>query len=71
MKSLNISTKEAEKVTHDINSIWHTKYEGRLNCVIITHSHKKDSPSYEYHFINNGFNNYIFVGKFPTKDRRK
>ena len=26
--------------------------------------------SYEYIFINHGFNQYTFVGKYPTIDRR-
>ena len=71
MKSLPISFKEAEKVTHDINNIWHACYEGQRNCVIYTHSYQKNSPSYEYHFINYGFDQYAFVAKYPTEDRRK
>ena len=67
---MKMSRKEVEKVSHDINNIWHTKFQNEKRCVIYTHSHKSDSPSYEYHFLNYGFNNYEFVGKFPTKDRR-
>ena len=70
MKSLKISRKEAEKVTHDINNVWHSKYQGKRVCVIETHSNRIDSPSYEYIFINNGFDNYQFIGKNHTKDRR-
>ncbi len=70
-KSLNITKKEAAKVTHDINNEWHILYQNKRYCQIETHSHLPDSPSYVYHFINEGFNNYIFVGKFPTIDRRE
>ena len=70
MKSLKISRKEAAKVTHDINNVWHIKYKGKRIGVIETHSNRPDSPSYEYFFINYGFDNYQFIGKYPTKDRR-
>ena len=70
MRSLNITKKEAYKVSHDINNVWHERFQGKLYCRIETHSHRKDSPSYVYHFINHGFDNYEFVGKFPTIDRR-
>ena len=69
MKSLRISRKEAEKVTHDINNVWHVKYQGKRIGVIETHSNKIDSPSYEYIFVNHSFDNYEFIGKNPTKDR--
>lgn len=70
MKSLRITKKEAEKVTHDINNVWHAKFQGKKYCRIYSHSYQADSPSYVYHFINNGFNNYEFVAKYPTPDRR-
>ena len=70
MRTLKISKKEAVKVTHDINSVWHTKYKSVKYCRIETHSNRPDSPSYVYHFINHGFNEYEFTGKYSTKDRR-
>lgn len=70
MKNYKMTLKEVVKVTHDINNVWHFKYQGKEKCVIETHSNEQDSPSYEYHFINYGFDNYKFVGKFPTSDRR-
>ena len=70
MKSLSISRKEAEKVTHDINNVWHKKFQGEEVCMIETHSHKPDSPSYCYYFINHGFDDYEFFAKLPTIDRR-
>ena len=66
MKSLSITKKESAKITHDINSVWHTRYKDKKYCQIETHSNNSDSPCYVYHFINNGFNQYMFVGKYPT-----
>ena len=70
MKKMSMTKREVAKVTHDINNVWHYKFQGKERCVIETHSNKSDSPSYEYHFLNYGFNDYMFVGKFPTIDRR-
>ena len=70
IKTLRITKTEAAKVSHDINSVWHTRYYGKRYCRIETHSHRRDSPSYVYHFINHGFDQYEFVGKYPTQDRR-
>ena len=66
MGSLSISRKEAEKVTHDINNVWHERFQNIAIGVIYTHSHKKNSPSYAYVFKNHGFNEYEFIGKFPN-----
>ncbi len=65
-----MTKKELVKVTHDINNVWHARYEGLRVCVIETHTNKKNSPSYEYVFINHGFDNYEFIDKQPTSDRR-
>ena len=46
------------------------RFQGEEFCVIYTHSYDIDSPSYDYFFINHGFNDYEFLGKRPTKDRR-
>ena len=70
MKSLKITRKEAAKVTHDINNVWHSKYKDVKIGFIYTHSNRPDSPSYVYTFINHGFDNYEFIGKYPTADRR-
>lgn len=70
MRYLPVSRKEADKVTHDINNVWHKRFQGVEFCVIYTHSYDIDSPSYDYFFINHGFNDYEFLGKRPTKDRR-
>ena len=70
MKSLRMTRKEMEKVTHDINNVWHKRYKDKTYCRIATHSNKINSPSYVYHFINKGYNEYEFVAKYPTPDRR-
>ena len=62
MKSLKISRKEAEKVTHDINNVWHARYRDVKIGYIYTHIHKVNSPSYVYVFRNYGFNNYESSG---------
>ncbi len=72
LKTLQITKKEAAKVTHDINNVWHVRYStktGRV-CAIYTHSHESESPSYAYYFINRGFGQYDFIAKYPTADRR-
>ena len=48
MKGLRISRKEAAKVTHDINNVWHERFQGLEVAVIHTHSQKKNSQSYDY-----------------------
>ena len=63
MNSLRITKKEAAKVTHDINNVWHARYEGLEFCVINTSPNKSNSPTYAYTFINYGFNNYQFIEK--------
>ncbi len=67
---MKMTKKEVAKVTHDINSVWHSRYEGVEIGIIYTHSNKPDSPSYAYVFVNHGFDNYEFIEKKPTKDRR-
>ena len=67
---LRMTIKEVAKVTHDINNVWHSRYEGLKYCTIQTHTNIIDSPSYEYLFINHGFGVYEFIDKRPTADRR-
>ena len=60
---MKMTRKEAAKVTHEINNVWHTRYKGLEYGVIYTHSNKPNSPAYAYSFINHGFNNYQFIEK--------
>ena len=64
MKSLKMTKKEVAKVTHDINNVWHSRYKTETKCTIITHDNRINGDAYEYHFINHGFDNYTFVGKY-------
>ena len=70
MKSLRITRKEATKVTHDINNVWHARYQGLELGVINTSSNMSDSPTYAYSFINYGFNNYQFIEKKKIEQER-
>lgn len=67
---LRMTAKEREKVTHDINNRWHAMYQGEEICLIHTRSNKPDSPFYSYYFINRGYDDYVFIGKLLTPDRR-
>ena len=67
---MKMTKKEVAKVTHDINNVWHIRFKGSTKCVIATRSNLLDSPIYEYHFINHGFNQYTFIGKYSTDDGR-
>lgn len=66
-KSLPMTVKEKAKVTHDINNIYHAKYEGKRSCIIRTSSNEPDSPSYVYRFRNNGFDDYDIYSKEPNE----
>ena len=43
MESLRITKKEAAKVTHDINNVWHARYRGIRVGIIYTSSYRVDS----------------------------
>lgn len=64
--SLPMTAKEKAKVTHDINNVYHAKYEGKSFCYIRTRSNEQDSPTYVYRFRNNGFDNYDIYMKEST-----
>ncbi|MBR1629801.1 MAG: hypothetical protein IJ679_11145 [Lachnospiraceae bacterium] len=61
-----MTKKEKAKVTHEINAVWHSRYKGKKYCVIVTHPNS-ESPAYIYRFVNHGFDNYEFIGKFDTE----
>lgn len=65
--SMPMTAKEKAKVTHDINNVYHAKYEGKRSCIIRTHSNEPDSPSYVYRFRNNGFDDYDIYMKEPNE----
>jgi hypothetical protein len=53
-----MTAKEKAKVGHDINNVYHAKYQGKSICMISTRSDEPDSPVYNYRFKNYGFDNY-------------
>ena len=57
-ESLPMTAKEKAKVSHDINNLYHSRYEGKRSCFIRTRSNETDSPTYLYRFRNHGFDNY-------------
>ena len=65
MHKASLTKSEVEKVTHDINNLWHTRYQGLELGVIYTHSNNTNAPAYAYTFINYGFNDYLFIDKKP------
>ncbi len=67
-KSLPMTKKEKIKVGHDINNLYHSKYEGKRNCWIKTRSNETDSPFYIYRFKNHGFDNYDIFSKAEYDD---
>lgn len=67
-KSLPMTEKEKIKVGHDINNLYHSKYEGKRNCWIKTRSNESDSPFYIYRFKNHGFDNYDIFSKAEYDD---
>lgn len=67
-KSLAMTKKEKIKVGHDINNLYHSKYEGKRNCWIKTRSNESDSPFYIYRFKNHGFDNYDIFSKSEYDD---
>lgn len=67
---MKMTKKEVAKVTHDINNVWHARYEGVEIGYIYTNSNQLGSASYAYTFINHGFNNYEFIEKKPITNGR-
>lgn len=67
-KSLKMTAKEREKVTHDINNVWHARFKGLTTCMIVTYSNKNNSLAYVYRFRNHGFDDYEFLTKELHED---
>ncbi len=58
----NVSVKEAEKVGHDINNIYHAKYNGKRSGMITTYN-PDDDIAYNYAFECHGFGEYNIFSK--------
>ena len=65
-RHVKLKPQERIKVEHEINTIYHAMFEGKRFCRITTHP-DKDSPAYDYFFINHGFDRYEFTVKRRNK----
>lgn len=63
----NVSVKEAEKVGHDINNIYHAKYNGKRSGMITTYN-PDDDIAYNYAFECHGFGEYNIFSKVENVD---
>lgn len=63
----NVSPKEKSKVEHDINNVFHSKFQGKRSGVITTYN-PDDDIAYDYKFECHGFNEYNIFRK--TKNER-
>ena len=63
----NVSVKEAEKVGHDINNIYHAKYKGKRSGMITTYN-PDDDVAYNYAFECHGFGEYNIFSKVENVD---
>ena len=58
-----LSKAEYAKIVSEINTDYFAVYENHRNAVHF--SVGLDNRYYAYYFINNGFDDYVFVGKVP------
>lgn len=61
IRNNGISSKEIEKVIHEINNVYFVKYQNKKFCIhrtIDIHNHYC-----LYYFENYGFDNYVFIDK--------
>ena len=59
---IKMSSKEREKVGHEINTLFHSNFKGKRICRITTYN-PRNGEAYDYWFENNGFDNYQFIKK--------
>ena len=57
--------REREKIRSEINTNY-TKYKKERYCVHI--SYGLDGYSYEYYFVNRGFDDYFFYARIPSEE---
>lgn len=58
----NVSPKEAEKVGHDINNVYHARFKGKRRGIITTYN-PDDDIAYDYKFECHGFDEYNIFEK--------
>lgn len=66
-RAKNVSPKEVEKVGHDINNVYHSRFKGKRRGVISTYN-PDDDMAYDYKFECHGFDEYNIFEK--TKNER-
>lgn len=63
----NLSEKEASKVGHDINNVYHARYSGKRSGMITTYN-PDDDKAYNYTFECHGFGEYNIFSKIENED---
>ena len=63
----NLSDKEASKVGHDINNVYHARYKGKRSGMITTYN-PDDNKAYNYSFECHGFGEYNIFNKIENED---
>lgn len=63
----NLSAKEASKVEHDINNVYHARYRGKRSGMITTYN-PDDDKAYNYSFECHGFGEYNIFNKIENED---
>lgn len=58
----NVSPKEADKIGHDINNVYHSRFKGKRRGVITTYN-PDDDTAYDYKFECHGFDEYNIFEK--------
>ncbi|MCD7826337.1 MAG: DUF1073 domain-containing protein [Clostridiaceae bacterium] len=62
----NVSPKEAAKVGHEINNVYHTRFKGKRRGVITTYN-PDDDRAYDYKFESHGFDEYNIFSKIENE----
>ena len=65
-RAKNVSPKEHAKLEHEINTIYHAKFEGEPTGMIVSYN-PDNGKAYNYYFESHGFNEYNIYGKRLNK----
>ena len=66
-RATGITNSEYAKICHEINSLYHSRYAGRLIGYIVCHEPSTDSVAYLYKFEIHEFNEYNIYSKTPIE----
>lgn len=61
-RARNISSRESSKISHEINTLYHAKFEGRRTGIITSYN-PDDGQAYDYRFECHGFDEYNIYSK--------